>query len=568
MTHLEEMVVLQDREAERILRSQVVGGRENGAFAEADGNIDTRRNGFMLAHLAVSYLTPQSRFFHDPRVRTVLEGSFAYLLSHQRPGGCLDLTGCNFASAPDTAFTINAVMNAWWLLEKDGSEDCAWMKAPMRRLIETCSEGIMTGGFHTPNHRWAISACLKHAAKICGRPDFSAKADVYLGEGLDINEDGEFAERSAGNYNQVNDDQMIRLYLAMGDETFLQAARSNLMMMLAYIDPDGSVFTNNSTRQDYGKKVYLDSYYILFLLTGYLLKDEKLAAYSEYCWQTAAAHGRTPRGAEWLALYPELEAWGKRVAPDLAPIENYRHIFPSSSIARFRAGDLSCTLMAGRPNFFYFQHGENTIYLVIYGNVCEKRNFVPTSLEETEKGFRVSARMDSWYYLPFDGDGPATTDWWAMDNANTREKLISDSLTITVEAELKENGVDLRVAAQGLTHVPIRLEWGMMPGCELRGDSFLLDTVPGGSMTVSGGALQIRNPADEMVTLAPAFAEHRVMNRMGGAYPLSGEHFTAFFTAYSPFEKVIRIGTAPLFDRLMYGGLSDRPPTPPSGDKD
>ena len=71
--------------------------------------------------------------------------------------------------------------------------------------------------------------------------------------------------------------------------------------------------------------------------------------------------------------------------------------------------------MAGRPNFFYFQYLENTIYLVIYGNVCEKRNFIPTNLEETEKGFRVSAQMDSWYYLPFQGDGPATSDWWAMD---------------------------------------------------------------------------------------------------------------------------------------------------------
>ena len=553
MAHLDEMMILHDQEAESILKSQILreGSAHFGAFVEPDGNIDTRHNGFMLAHLAVAYLTRQSRYFHCARVKAALEGSFRYLLSHQRPGGCLDLTGCNFASAPDTAFTMNAVMNAWWLLEKDGSEESAWLRDPMRRLIETCSQGVMTGGFHTPNHRWAISACLKHAAKICGREDFSKKADVYLGEGLDINEDGEFAERSAGNYNQVNDDQMIRLYLATGDQSFLQAAKSNLLMMLAYIDPDGSVFTNNSTRQDYGKKVYLDSYYILFLLTGYLLGDERLAAYSEYCWQTASAHGRVPRGAEWLPLYPDLEAFGKKAQPDLAPIKNCKRLFASSNIARLQAGDYSCTVMAGRPNFFYFQYLENTIYLVIYGNVCEKRNFIPTNLEETEKGFRVSAQMDSWYYLPFQGDGPATSDWWAMDNQNTRDKLISDSLTITVDMEKKENGVDLKVSAAGLTHVPVRLEWGLLPGCELRGEQFALDTAPGGSMTVCGGHMQVKNSLDQAVCIGPAFAEHRVLNRMGGAYPLSGGHFTAFFTAYSPFEKVIRIGAGPMFDRLM-----------------
>ena len=146
-------------------------------------------------------------------------------------------------------------------------------------LIETACEGICAGGFHTPNHRWAICAFLKHAAKITGREEFSRRADEYLNEGLDINEDGEFAERSAGNYNQVNDDQMIRLYMATGDRHFLEAAEANLRMMLKYIDPDDSVFTNNSTRQDYGRKVYLNTYYMLFKLVGYFLGKKDLAAY-------------------------------------------------------------------------------------------------------------------------------------------------------------------------------------------------------------------------------------------------------------------------------------------------
>ena len=79
--------------------------------------------------------------------------------------------------------------------------------------------------------------CLLHCAKITGRRELAARAQAYLREGLDINEDGEFAERSAGNYNQVNDDQMLRLYMATGDRTFLHAAEKNLEMMYCYIDP-------------------------------------------------------------------------------------------------------------------------------------------------------------------------------------------------------------------------------------------------------------------------------------------------------------------------------------------
>ena len=543
------MLALHDSETERLLSAQCDTAESDvfGAFILNGCHTDTRFSGFGLSQIATSYLIPQSRYYHVPQVRLALERAFSYLFAHQRPGGCLDLSGCNFASAPDTAFTMNAVITVWNLREKYGTPATEWLTPCLRRLIESCCEGVMNGGFHTPNHRWAISACLKHAARICGRPDFSEKADVYLGEGLDINGDGEFAERSAGNYNQVNDDQMIRLYLATGDTGYLQAAKSNLVMMLSYIDPDGSVFTNNSTRQDYGKKVYLDSYYILFLLTGYFLKDRAFAAYSEYCYQTAVRHGRTPRALAWLALYPDLEEFGKAEKPDLSRIFSVNRLFPQSSIARYRKDNFSCTVMSGRPNFLYFQHGENTLYLVMYNNVCEKRNFVPTCLEKTEHGFRVSSRIDSWYYLPFQGNGPATSDWWAMDNWNTREKLITDQLTITADVDFTEDGADVSIRTEGLTSVPVRLEWGFMPGNEIRSESFLLEAVPGGSMTVCAGSVQARNEAGDVLTLSPAFARHNVQNRMGGAYPLSSEHFTLFFADYSPFERVIHIGTKPLF---------------------
>ncbi len=557
MTHFDEMLTIADGRAAQILRMQVTDPRQErcGAFVNLDGGTDTRFSGFQLAHLVCVYVIPASRYYHSEQVKTALQAAFAYLQRCQRPGGCLDLSACNFDSAPDTAFTINAVISSWQLFVRDPGEGAEWLREPMLRLIGSCAEGVMNGGFHTPNHRWAIAACLKHAAAICGRPDFSEKADVYLGEGLDIDENGEFAERSTGTYNLVNDDQMIRLYLATGDRTYLEAARSNLLMMRTYIDPDGSVFTNNSTRQDNGRKVYLENYYILYLLTGYLLGDEDLAAYSEYCWQTAAAHGQIPRGIEWLALYPELEAFGKRRQPDLSAVEHYRRLFPASRIGRIRSGDLSCTVMAGRPNFLYFQHGANVLHLAVYGNVCEKRNFVPQTLEETENGFRVSARMDSWYYLPFNGDGPLTRDWWAMDNANTRQKQIRDALTVTVDVAMAGDGADVRIRTEGLTGVPMRLEWAFLPGCQLRNENFVLQTAAGGSMTVCGGTLQASDASEDVLTLGPAFAEHDVHNRMGGAWPLSGDHFTVFCTAYTPFERVIHIGGKPVFERIIQGIL-------------
>ena len=556
MQHVSEMLNQYDSETERLLKCQALSPEDPafGAFIRPDHQIDTREIGFALAHLCVCYVSVGSRYHHAEAVAFSLSRGMDYLRAHLRPGGCVDLTSCNFASAPDTAFTVNELILAWYLLEKDVSPEVDWLRAPLRELIERCAEGVMNGGFHTPNHRWAIAACLKHAAKIAGRGDFSRRADVYLGEGLDIDENGEFAERSTGVYNAVNDDQMVRLYLATGDRTYLEAARSNLMMTLNYIDPDGSLFTFNSTRQDYGTKVYPTAFYKLFLLVGWLMKDASLAAWAEVCWSLGAAHGRMPDGLPWLLLYPELEDFGRQEKPDRTPLERYDRLFPASGIARVRRGDYSCTVMAGRANFLHFQHGANSVSLALYANVCDARNFISDSIERTGQGFRLRARADSWYYLPFEGDGPATRDWWAMDNATTRRRMIADTLDTVVDIAFADDGVDVRVRAEGLDGVPARFELAFAPGSEVRNENFVLTGAAGGQITVLDGRLQATDEAGDAVTIAPCFAAHNMQRRLGGAYPLSPSCFNVFLTDHTPFDRTIHIGTRLVFPLTLEPG--------------
>src|SRR5690606_2938657 len=94
---------------------------------------------------------------------------------------------------------------------------------------------------------------------------FRERAYKYLNEGIDCNEYGEYAERSSGNYNHVNNEQMIILAKETGDPSYLEYVRRNLDMMINYFEPDGTIFTGNSTRQDRGKKVYPDIYYNQYL---------------------------------------------------------------------------------------------------------------------------------------------------------------------------------------------------------------------------------------------------------------------------------------------------------------
>lgn len=545
--HLPQMVCTLDAEIDRLLGSQVKdrGDARFGGFMLPNYHVEPRMSGFGLSRMVAGYVCNESRHYLSERVKEAMEAVLVYMDAHQRPDGCFDLSGCNFASPPDTAFMINGMLASWWLLHKRAVPETMWLEKPMYRLIDSCATGIAAGGFHTPNHRWAIAACLMHCAKICQREELADRARQYLNEGLDINEDGEFAERSSGNYNQVNDDQMIRLYLATEDRTFLEASKANLEMMFCYIDPDDSVFTNNSTRQDYGRKVYMDSYYELYLMTGFLLKDPKLGAMAEWIWQSCMKKGTAPRGVEWLLLYPEMDGYGAEEPFD-KPFLHYNRLFKESKIARVRDDDISFTVMEERPNFLYFQYKSFTMYMVIYSNICDRRNFLAESMEPIEGGYRLKAHAAGWYYLPFYPEKPDTSDWWAMDNPNTRTRVQGLPLDTTVEVVRQDGGIDVRIHTEGIDQLPLRVEIGFLPGCELRTEQFILEGKAGQHVTLLSGDVEVNSSKGEYITLSPAFGEHNVLNRSDRAYPQSDEHFTVYMTAYTPVDKVLKIRTASL----------------------
>ncbi len=180
---------------------------------------------------------------------------------------------------------------------------------------------------------WAISACLLEGAAITGREDFARRAGVYLGEGLDIDESGEFAERSTGVYNLVNDDQMLRLYHLTGDRQYLEAAAQNLRMMRRYFDPDGSVFTFNSRRQDFGATVWPEGYCSLYLLTGFWMKDADFAATALYLARICTAHGTSPSGLPWLLRWPGQAEFAVQGTADIAALTRYSQVYTASGIA-------------------------------------------------------------------------------------------------------------------------------------------------------------------------------------------------------------------------------------------
>ena len=182
------------------------------------------------------------------------------------------------------------------------------------------------------------------------------------------------------------------------------------------------------------------------------------------------------------------------------------------------------------------------MYMTIYANLCDRRNFLADSLEQTASGYRMKAHAAGWYYLPFPEDQlPGTSDWWAMDNPNTRPRIEGLPLDTTLEIVKRPDGVDVHIKTEGIDQLPLRAEFSFLPGGYVRTERFLQHAKPGESINVLGGMVEACGPGGETITIGPAFGAHDVTNRMGGAYPLSDRHYTVYFTDYTPVERVIKI---------------------------
>ncbi|MCX7669456.1 MAG: hypothetical protein N2439_05230, partial [Anaerolineae bacterium] len=133
------------------------------------------------------------------------------LLRSQRASGLLDLITVNYDSSPDTGFTVQQLCTVIELGRSTAADDPHWsaLLARIEQFIRRAVPGLMDGGFHTPNHRWVIASALAQAGRLFPDLDVRRTVDAYLAEGIDLDAEGFFIERSVGVYDAVNDRSLL-----------------------------------------------------------------------------------------------------------------------------------------------------------------------------------------------------------------------------------------------------------------------------------------------------------------------------------------------------------------------
>lgn len=493
---------------------------------------------YRIAPAICCYVNPQSRYFQNKDIYRRIQLALAYIAKKQRPSGCFDLENCNFDSAPDTAFCVKRLLPLSRILSQYPAEGAQALLEPINRIIAHAAQGICHGGFHTPNHRWAIASILMGCANLLNQPEYREKADEYLREGIDCNEYGEYSERSSITYNAVNNAAMITLFEQTGEQRYLDFVRRNLNMMLTYFEGDGSIFSENSTRQDKGKKAYPRDYFYQFLYTAAHYQDDVLgSAACKIIRDNRTLNLRNaPDCLHDLMLHPQLQEY--RFKGCGFP-ESYERYYKESGIMRRRQGKTTYSLVENASKLLFFNTGGIGLYLKLSIGYFDQRHIKIGALTPTDTGYRFTFHADGWYYLPFGQVDAPITDFFKADNTR-REKVIKNTVDIDVDFINHPDGLDIRLASRGIDSVSVLLEWGLPPHCQVEGESFYCMPGAGESLLVKSGALTVRSGMDAF-SISPMAASRPIMKGNYGSDAQSPDHFTVYNVVTTPFDHVIRI---------------------------
>ncbi len=436
-----------------------------------------------------------------------------YLLRTQHPSGLIDLLDCNYDSSPDTGFAVQLLCAALVVDWARPSDDPQWrtLAALLAQFVRRAVPGIAAGGFHTPNHRWVIASALAQAAALW--PDLAAEPTIaaYLAEGIDIDPEGAYIERSVGVYDAVCDRSLLLLAdCRPADAPSLRAAvRANLDFDLHLLHGDGSAETGLSHRQDYGTRSVPTTLVAPLLHSAARDADDRFVGVARWLWQQG-----TPSLPDCVWLAYVLLACGEPAPGRAAPPEDFARHFPHNGLWRARRGLLSATVFRGTASLLSLHHGAAELAGVsIHQSYFSAASGRFIGEELTGAGGRAvlhsSGQADPrrpGYEQPLGRPVPPEC-WTELLDARDLRRL--PPATSELAIELVAEGLALRyLTLDGTPGVMAQIAFDFPPGGIWETDDTSLQPVAGQTLFLKRGHGSMRYGTD-VISIGPGADAHR-----------------------------------------------------------
>lgn len=560
------------------------GSRFYGGVADYDNGIAWPTHTGTTAVMAIwacAIVCEDSRYYHDELLRERLEQAAAFIVRMQHEDGSISPGWTNMHSPPDTAFAVVGIAQQLELLERHDWSALEGIRVNLREFLERSTPALLTGGCHTPNHRWVLTAALAFVHRLTGNEKLIARADQWLAEGIDCTEDGEWTERSNGIYNGVSDIMLFHTAELLGRPELLEPVRRNLRMMAYLIHPDGEVVTDYSGRQDFGHKFDMSSYFQVSSIMAHRDQDPLFAAMAALGGEALdRPDASSNNGFIGYLLYPELQesTVERGNLPDhyrvvingqfpraryLSQMESAGHggkIYHSrlhtefgAPVARQREGKTSVTVMTETNSFFALRHGAARLLGVQVSSSFEPGFIKMNELAQLQSGYLLSGTETKGYYGPIAGDrlpetaGDPVSPWYLLPH-QLREVTHLHQHHVQIELTETMDGWQLRVRCD-------------MPDVLLTQISFVFGkegTIAGGELAPAETGTQywkegtVRYTAgNEWIEVDGGAHEHRARSIRGAAFPADCQ--TLVVNVLTPYDRTFNIRLSPAEDKGRSG---------------
>lgn len=414
-----------------------------------------------LARACCLFLVEDSRWRGSGELLGRIAAAISFQRRWQRPSGLVDGIVSNWESPNATAFTVQLLAPVLELARRragEGDEGAGQIAAALGEYVRTAAASIIGRGFHTPDHRWVICSALAQAMALF--PDLQALdyVEQILAEGIDINEDGQFSERSPGIYDAACNRSLRLMADYLDRPDLLEPVRANLNLVVHLFHPDWTVATGMSGRQDRGQRLVpvllADSFYDLARRDG----NGVWASVADSLVDRAGE----ARAHPWL-LHPFLSRPEYRRQPvdRQPPPTEFSRVYVASNLWRVRRGTVSATVVGGRRTHLSLCCGEVELRAL---KVCETFYNTPTfetdTFEPVLGGVRLTHRgradRQRNFDLPLGRPVPADS-FYAVQSE--RQHLSLPCFDITLEIVEADGGFDLHLrTADALDRIPFQLE--------------------------------------------------------------------------------------------------------------
>jgi hypothetical protein len=512
---------------------------------------------------AASYCQPASQYFKSDRVLSRLDAIITRLSQSQYPNGMLD-SGGNRQSPPDTAFLMDHLCPAASVLNIDGFSELQPLLEKLKTFLIKAGDGLKTGGVHTPNHRWEVSAALAHLYALNKDEDYIHRIDEWLDEGIDIDEDGNFSERSRL-YANVVDRSLLTIGRILHRPALFEPVRKNLETTYYYMEANGDLATVDSRRQDQYLSVSIMLYYLSYRYLAIYYGDETLAAIAKMIEALPEFERRVLSRS--LIFFMEDPLLLREMKANKSLETSFAKSFSHSGLARVRrdqrtasifgGNDKPITIASGRstnPTFFTFRKGSAVLeYVRMSTSFFNTGYFRANGVRKDGDTYVLQEKRDAHYYQPLprgkrakDGDYILSESadhrfWSKMDFGSRPTTTLTLNSTITIEEN--SGSFKLTFDLDGPRDVEITIELCFRSGGTLEGtvsapeadDYFLKE---GNAKYVSGG---------DIIEIGPGKHEHANIRMLDGEEysthfgTIKGKGMHVYITGLLPFKHSITI---------------------------